>query len=575
MRQLLALLLILLPASAFAQETATKEDQFGLAMHGEPKYTAQAKHLDYVNTDAPKGGTLKIAAIGTFDTLNPFSIKGKAAQGLNLFTDRLMARVWDEPFTLYPLIASKAEMPEDRSSISFTIDPNAKFHDGSSITVDDVVFSFETLKESGRPNMRRIYRLVDNVERIGDDTVKFSFGEGYDRETGMILSIMPVLSKTYWSGKEFDSTTLDIPVSNGPYKIKSFDPGRRIVFERDPDYWANDNLTVIGHNNFEEIIYEYFRDDSVAFEGFASGDVTYRREGDLRKWQGGYNFTAIQNGDAVTESLPHGRPEKARGFIFNTRKDMFADVRVRNAIALLFNRNALNEVLFDNKQRFITSYFPNSEFEGIAFRERPEKMPFDTRGNMRLASNLLKEAGWTVQNGVQTKDGKALSFEVLLQNPEDEKIALHFQQNLKRLGIDMRIRVADSAGFVRRLNGYDYEMVLHHWQSSLSPGTEQVLYWGCEAAKQEGRFNYAGICDPEIDELAMAVANTVTREELVDTMRKLDAKLLEGHYMVPLFYAGVDHVAYWTPIKHPETTPLYGMVVETWWMDGDTSTNQD
>lgn len=570
-KRLIPLILIsaLLPLSAQAQ------DQYGLAMHGKPKYTAQATHLDYANTEAPKGGSLKIAAIGTFDTVNPFSIKGKSAQGLHLFYDRLMARVWDEPFTLYPLIASKAEMPKDRSSITFTIDENARFHDSTPITVDDVIFSFETLKESGRPNMRRIYQLIDKVEKLDDGRVKFSFGEGYDRETGMIMAIMPVLSEEYWKDREFDSTTLDVPVSSGPYKIKSFDPGHRIVYERDPDYWAKDSLTNIGHNNFDEIVYEYFRDNSVAFEGFASGEVTFRREGDLRKWHTAYTFAAIENGDVIKEALPHGRPEKTKGFIFNTRREPFDDIRIRNAISLLFNRNAVNEILFNNEQKFITSYFPNSEFEGVTYRERPEKIPFDTRGNMRLASQLLKEAGWTVQNGVQTKNGKPLSFELILQNPDEEKIALHFQQNLKRLGIDMRIRQTDSAGFVRRLNTYDYDMVLHHWQSTLSPGTEQVVYWSCEAAKQEGRFNYPGICDEEIDALAKSVANTVTREELVETMRKLDAKLLEGHYMVPLFYPGVDHVAYWKPIQRPETTPLYGLVLETWWMDGDTSTNQD
>ncbi len=563
------LITALLPIAALAA------DPYGLAMHGDPKYSADATHLEYANTEAPKGGTLKIAATGTFDTLNPFSIKGKSVQGLHLFYDRLMARVWDEPFTLYPLIAKNAEMPADRSSITFTINEEARFHDGTPITVDDVLFSFETLKEAGRPNMRRIYQLVDNVEKLDGNRVKFTFGKGYDRETGMIMAIMPVLSKTYWTGREFDSTTLDIPVSSGPYKIKSFDPGRRIVYKRDRDYWAKDNLTNVGHNNFDEIIYEYFRDNSVAFEGFASSEVTFRREGNLRKWKTAYTFPAIETGDVIKEALPHGRPEKTKGFIFNTRRAPFDDIRVREAIGLLFNRQAVNEILFDNEQKFITSYFPNSEFEAIAFRAPPETAEYDLRAKMREASTLLKEAGWAVENGAQTKNGEPLSFELILQNPEEEKIALHFQQNLKRLGIDMRIRVTDSAGFVRRLNTYDYDMVLHHWQSTLSPGTEQVVYWSCEAAEQEGRFNYPGICDEEIDSLASSVANTVTREELVKTMQKLDAKLLEGHYMVPLFYAGVDHVAYWSPIQRPETTPLYGLVLETWWMDGDTSTNQD
>ena len=552
---------------------ALNAPSFGLAMHGEAKYGADNTHLDYANPDAPKGGKLKVAAIGTFDTLNPFSIKGKAAEGLNNVYDRLMARVWDEPFTMYPLIAERVETPQDRSSITFHINPKARFHDGSAITPDDVLFSFETMKNEGRPNMRRVYKLATSAEKTGDNGVKFAFGEGYDRETALIFALMPVISKDYWSDKTFDSTTLDIPVLNGPYKIKSFDTGRSITYERVKDYWAKDLLTNVGHHNFDEITYDYYRDDSVAFEGFSSGDITIRREGDLRKWMDAYNFGGIQSGETVKEALPHGRPEKTRGFIFNTRRAPFDDIRVREALQLLFDRHTLNKVLFKNEKKFITSFFPNSEFEAIAYRTAPENTPSDSRANMRQASQLLKDAGWSVENGKQMKNGEALSFELLLQTPEDEKLALHFQQNLKRLGIEMRIRVTDSAGFFRRLTAYDYDMILHHWQSSLSPGTEQLLYWGCDAAKQEGRFNYAGICDPEIDKLAAAVANTKDRKDLVETMRALDAKLLEAHIMVPLFYTGNDKVAYWKPITHPEQTPLYGMVMETWWSDTTENTS--
>lgn len=554
--------LVFLTSPTFATEPG-----FGIAMHGETKYTADDTHLEYANPNAPKGGQIKMAAIGTFDTVNPYSIKGKAALGLNLVYDRLMARVWDEPFSMVPLIAQSYEMPEDRSSITFHINPNAKFHDGSPITVHDVAFSFETLKTSGRPNMRSVYKLVKSVEIQNDKSITFLFGEGYDRETALIITMMPVLSKAYWEGKIFDSTTLDKPILNGPYQIKNIDPGRSITYERVKDYWAKDLLPNVGHNNFDEITYEYYRDDNVAFEAFASGALDLRREGDMAKWQKSYTFPAVQSGEVIAEALPHGRPEKTSGFIFNTRRTPFDDARVREALSLMLDRQKINQLLFNNDKKFITSYFPNSPFEAMEFEVPPETAAIDMRGNMRTASQLLKDSGWSVVKGVQTKDGKPLSFELLMENPEDEKIALNFAQGLKRLGIDMRVRVTDSADFIRRLNAYDYDMVLHHWQSSLSPGSEQLIYWSCEAAGQEGRFNFAGICDPEIDALAAAVAQTKTREELTETMQKLDAKLLAGHYMIPLFYIGKDFTAYKSTIKHPETTPLYGMVLETWWMD--------
>lgn len=558
----------LLPLFAFLMFIApafAAEKKFGIAMHGAPKYTSDSTYLDYANPDAPKGGSIKMAAIGTFDTINPYSIKGKSAQGLNLVYDRLMRRVWDEAFTMYPLIAESYEMPEDRSSITFNLNPKARFHDGATITADDVLFSFETLKESGRPNMRRVYRIVETAEKQGENSVHFKFGEGYDRETALILAMMPILSKSYWDGKDFDSTTLDPINLNGAYRIKSMDAGRSITYERVKDYWAKDLLPHVGHYNADEITYEYFRDDGVAFEAFASGDQDIRRESNIAKWSKNYDFPAIASGKTIKQALPHGRPEKAHGFIFNTRRAPFDDIRVREALGLMIDREKINSLLFDNQKNYIRSFFPNSEFDTSQIKEI--KAPLPPRARMRQASQLLKDAGWSVENGKQTKDGQALSFAVLLQKPEDEKLALNLQQSFKRLGVEMSIRVTDSADFLRRLRAYDYDMVLHHWQSSLSPGTEQVIYWGCEAAKQEGRFNYAGICTPEIDALAASIANTKTRVELVSAMQRLDAKLLKGHYMIPLFHIGEDYVAYNAKIKHPETTPLYGMVLETWWID--------
>ncbi len=581
-----------------AQET---ENQYsGLAMHGKPKYNTEATHIDYANPDSPKGGTLRIAEIGTFDTLNPYSIKGKAAKGLNLTYDRLMARVWDEPFTMYPLIAKKAVVPEDRSSITIDLNTDACFHDGSPITADDVIFSFETLRDHGRPNMRNIYRLVESVEKRGKTVIHFSFGEGYDQETAMIIAMMPVLSKKYWAaraeqGKPFDSTTLDKPLLNGPYRIVEFDPGRRIVYERVPDYWAADLLTNVGHHNFERIVYEYYRDDGVAFEAFKTGNTNLRREWDAGRWASSYDFPAAREQKVKLDSLTHGRPERVRAFIFNTRRAPFDDIRVRKAFDLLFDFEWANENLFHGQYKRIESFFPNSE---LAATGEPDEMqqgvlqawgdvlppevfgptykapvstgPEQIRANMRTADALLKEAGWVVENGKRMKDGQPLHFEILLGAPGDEKLTLHFKRALEKMGITPTIRVLDSAAYRGRLNEYDFDMTLYFWRSSLSPGTEQILYWGCDAAKEPARWNFAGICSEAIDSISQSIANAKSRESLVAHVRALDRILTHGHYMIPLYYAGKDYVAYWDPINHPENIPLYGMVLETWWMDQKT-----
>lgn len=561
------IILLILSVFILNSSYARAQDSFGLAMHGDPKYTAEDTHLDYANPDAPKGGKITHSAIGTFDTINPYSIKGKPAKGLNLVYDRLMQRVWDEPFTMYPLIAERIDVADDRSNMTVYVNPDAVFHDASPITADDVIFSFETLKTEGRPNMRQIYKLVKTIEKRDDHTVYIEFGEGFDQETMMIIAMMPVLSKTYWSDKTFDSTTLDTPLLNGPYSIKSIDPGRQIVYERKKDYWAKDLLPNVGHFNFDEIVYDYYRDDGVALEAFKAGEVDLRREYDAGKWSSRYDFPAAKgqgkNESVRLEALPHGRPEKVQSFIFNTRRPPFDDIRVRQALSLAFDFEWVNKNLFHGQYKQIDSFFPNSELASPLKEEKSTNV----RQNLRKAANLLKEAGWEVKNGKRMKDGEEFAFEIMLSAPEEEKIALHYQRSLQRLGINARIRVLDAAAFIGRLNEYDYDMVLYHWLSSLSPGTEQPLYWSCAAAEQPARWNFAGICDERIDELASSIASSKTREELVKKIHELDQRLLEGHYMVPLYYSGVDYVAYWDHIKRPEETPLYGMVLETWWAE--------
>jgi ABC-type oligopeptide transport system substrate-binding subunit len=560
MRLFLILLALSLPFSAQATE------QFGIAMVGAPKYNAQSTHLDYVNPDAPKGGILKQSATGSFDTLNPYNIKGRAAQGLNLTTDRLMARVWDEPFTLYPLIAKKIDVPEDRSEITFTLNPKARFHDGSPITTEDVLFTYKTLKEKGRPNQRRIYKMATPTV-VDKHTIKFTLGEGHDRETAMIFGLMPVLSKAYWKDKEFDKTTLEAPLGSGPYKIQSAEAGKRIVYERVEDYWAQDLLPNKGHHNFDEIIYEYYRDDTVALESFKKGDLSIRREWDAGNWNAQYDF------DAIKEEIKHGRAEKVRGFIFNTRRSPFDDIKVRHALNNFFDFDWMNKNLFYGAYEQVNSFYPNTY---LSYKKK-EGDKLSLRERMREGNKLLKEAGWAVKDGkrVHEETGEVMVFDILLDNPSDEKIALALTRSLKKMGIEANVRVLDSAAYRARLNDYDFDMILHYWHSTLSPGTEQYLYWSCEAAETQAQWNYAGICDTQIDALAKSIPTAKTREELIQNTQKLDQKLQNAALMIPLYYNPVDYVAYREPLKRPETTPLYGMVIETWWMDQEGNDNKD
>lgn len=560
----LILLCLLFPTPAPASTKEQLDLKFGLAMVGAPKYSEADTHLDYANPDAPKGGELKQAAIGTFDTLNPYSIKGRAAQGLNLVTDRLMTRVWDEPFTMYPMIAERVSVPDDRSSITFYLNPLAKFHDGTPITQDDVIFSFETLKNEGRPNMRRIYKLA-TAKKDGDHGVHFSFSEGYDRETVMIFALMPILSKAYWTDKTFDKTTLEAPLGSGPYKIAEAEAGKRIILERVEDYWAKNSLVNKGHHNFDRIIYDYYRDNTVAFESFKKGDLTLRREWDAGSWNNSYDFPALNDGRVVKEEIKHNRPDKVRGFIFNTRRAPFDDIRVRQALGKFFDFDWMNKNLFYGQYQQINSYYPNTDLA----REIPPVKKKDQRTRMREGDRLLKKAGWIVKDGkrVNEKTGEVMQFDILLSKPSDEKIALSLTRSLKKMGIETTVRVLDSAAYLGRMQDYDFDMTLYFWHSTLSPGTEQYLYWSCEAAEQPSRWNYAGICDPEIDTLAKSIPDAKTREELVNNTQKLDQKLWDNTNMIPLYYNTQDFVSYWKPLKRPEKTPIYGIVTETWWID--------
>ena len=576
---------------ALAGTEAPAAPAHGIAMHGEPKYGPGFRHLDYVNPDAPRGGEMRRAATGTFDNLNPFIIKGVVAHGRHHVFESLLKRTWDEPFSLYGLIAETIDVPDDRSSIAFTLRPEARWHDGSPITVDDVIFSWETLKEQGRPNHRLYYGKVREIERPDARTVRFVFDtDPPDRELPLILGLMPIISKAYYADVTFDETTLTPPLGSGPYVIESVDAGRSIVYRRNPDYWGRDLPINRGQHNVERISYDYYRDDDVMMEAFRAGEYDLRLERSATRWATGYDFPAVDDGRVRLEQLPHGRPSGMFAMVFNTRRGVFADRAVRYALSLAFDFAWVNRALLQGAYVRTGSIFDNSELgsrglpEGgeLALLEpHRETLPpelFDTayhapavegglRKNLAAARRLLAEAGWEVRDGalVRASDGLPMAFEILLANPGNEKIALAFIRNLERLGVAAKVRTVDTAQYQYRRNVYDFDMIVYRWGMSLSPGNEQAFYWGAEAADQEGTRNYPGIRDPAVDDLIARMTEARAREDFVDVVRAMDRVLMWGHYLLPLYHLNDDRYAYWDKYGRPEVTPVYGAVLDTWW----------
>lgn len=559
----------------------------GVAMHGTPKYSADFQSLSYVNPDAPKGGMLSLSKSGSFDNLNNNIITGNAAEGLEYLNDKLMQRVWDEPFTIYGMVAKSVDIAPDRSWIVFHLRPEARFHDGVQMTAEDVKFSFEMLKKYGHPVRRRVYGLVSNVDIADPQMIKFTFGAGFDRESALILAMLPVLPKHYWEKHDISKTTLEPPVGSGPYKIKSVDPGRKIVYTRVKDWWAKDLPVNRGLYNFDTLTYTYFRDDDIALQAFKAGEYNLRREYDVTKWSSNYDFQNLTAGKVAREEIGHHRPEWLKAMIFNTRRPQFADARVRRAFGYMFNDEWVNKNLFGGMLRRITSAYPNSELaasgkpvgDELAVLEQYKKdLPRDVFGSawqapegtlrerQKQAVALLKEAGWHYKNQqLVNTQGQPFTFEILLGDSNDEKIALEFSRSLQKVGVKVSIRTVDSAQFTGRLEAYDYDMVFFKWINSLSPGNEQVNYWGKLSGETRGGRNYAGISNPAIDAIADSIARAETREALVARCHALDRALMHGYYMIPLFYLGRDLVAYDANLRKPEHVPMYGVVLESWW----------
>lgn len=571
-----------------------------VAMHGEPKYSPDFRHFDYVNPDALKGGEARLAAIGGFDTFNPYVIKGQPAAGLGFIFESLVTGSADEAFTEYGLIAETIEIPEDRSYVAFTLRSEARFHDGAPITADDVIFSFHTLKSKGRPFFRFYYANVVGIEKLGERQVKFSFSEGENRELPLIIGQMPVLSKAYWQDRDFDATTLDPPVGSGPYRIERFEGGRFIVFKRDEDYWGKDLPVNRGLYNFDRIRYDYYRDTTVALEAFKAGAYDLRIENVAKLWATGYGTPAVDHGLIKKHELPHQRPAGMQGFAYNIRRPLFKNPRVREALAYAFDFEWSNRNLFYGQYTRTDSYFDNSELAAMGLpseaelaileplREQIPEQVFTAvylppvtdgsgipRDNLHRALQLLQQAGWTFKDRqlVNTETGQPFIFEILLNAPTWERIALPFARNLERLGIKANIRTVDSAQYENRVNSFDFDMIVQVWGQSLSPGNEQRNYWGAASADMPGSNNVVGIKDPAIDQLIELIIAAPDRDALITRVRALDRVLLWNHFVIPHWHIPYDRIAYWDKFGRPELTPTQGLQLDAWWVDPEKAAN--
>lgn len=567
-----------------------------IAMHGAPKYPANFDRLDYTNPDAPKGGTIHRAVAGTFDTLNPFVLKGIAAPGIGLTVQTLLVGADDEAFTQYGLIAETMQVPEDRSYVAFNLRNIAKFSDGTQVTADDVVFSFNVLMKEGHPFYRAYYAHVKEAVAESKTRVKFTFDMAGNRELPLIMGQMPIFSKAYWSGKDFSATTLQAQLGSGPYVVKSVDIGKRIVFERVKDWWAKDLPIMKGQYNFDTITYDVYRDETVLLQALFAGEYDFRAENIAKAWNESYNVPPVQKGLIIKEEIPHDIPTGMQAFVFNTRKATFADPKVREALQYAFDFEWSNKQFAFGSYRRTESYFSNSELassglpEGaeLAILEKyrgkiPEAIfttPFanpktsgsgqDMRASLGTAKKLLEEAGWKLgKSGLLEKDGKPFKFEILEDSPTFERWINPMIANLKKLGIDATLRLVDTAQYQNRMDGFDFDMTVSTFAQSLSPGNEQLDFWGSAKADVKGSRNVMGIKSPVVDELIAQIIAAPDRETLIAATRALDRVLLWNYYVIPQWHIDYHRVAYWNKFGKPAVTPKYSLGADTWWYDAE------
>ena len=570
------------------------EPAHGISIFGDLKYGPDFEHFDYASPEALKGGSVTLATIGSYDNLNPFILKGQAAAGAGSVYDTLTVNSLDEPFSVYGLLAESIEVPEDKSSVTFRLRPEARWHDGEPVTAEDVAWTFETLMAEGHPFYRSYYGAVEGVEALDERTARFTFKVSDNAELPLIMGQLAVLPKHFWADREFAETTLEPLLGSGPYRFGKIDPGRSIVYERVDDYWGADLPVKVGQDNFDTLRYDYYRDLTVALEALKSGNVDFRQEFISKNWVTGYDFPAIEQGRVIKEELPDESMQPMQAIVFNLRKPKFQDARVREALGYAYDFAWLNENLFYGAYERTKSFFQNSEMQATRLPEGRELEILESvrddvpaalfteeftlpetdgsgnlRANYREALALFREAGWEVRNGRMTnvETGEVFEMEWIIAQPSLEKLALNYAKALERLGIDLKVRVIDSAQYEKRMEDFDFDVTTNVWQQSQSPGNEQIDYWGSATANEPGSRNLMGIADPAVDAIIKLIIAADTREEQVAATRALDRVLLHNHYLIPQYFGPTYRVAYANKFSRPETMPTNGIGFDTWWVD--------
>ncbi len=584
----------------FLGAAALAEPAHGIAMYGSPALPADFDHLPYANPDAPKGGTIRLGESGGFDSLNPWILSGRAAAGIAAYTvESLMGRSYDEPFTLYGLLAETVDTDEARSYVEFTLRENARFSDGSPVTIEDVMWSYETLGTEGHARYHTAWAKVAKMEQTGPRSVRFTFNTP-DRELALLMGMRPVLKKAQWQGKDFTASTLEPAIGSGPYVVDRFEPGRFVSLKRNPDWWGKDLPFNRGQHNLDEIRYDYFGDGGVVFEAFKGGEIDTWRETNSAKWAREYTFPAVTSGKVVKSEIAHQRPSGITGLVFNTRKPVFADWRVREALTLAFNFEFINATLNDGTEPRISSYFSNSVLAmapGAASGKVADLLaPFRAdlvpgtlegyvlpqgdgtelnRGNTRKAVRLLEQAGWTVaDDGVlKNAQGTPFTFEIVLAQgaAEVQSIVDIYIEALARLGIVPRVTTVDDAQYKERTNTYDFDMAWYMRALSLSPGNEQMLYWGARGVSEPGSRNWMGMTSPAAEAMITAMLEARGHDDFVAAVQALDRVLTAGRYVIPIWYSQVSRLAHDRDLHFPERLPLYGdwpgFQPDVWWYE--------
>ena len=585
---------------ALSAQFATADPQHGIAMYGDPELPPDFVSLPYANPEAPKGGRIVTGEVGGFDSLNPHIAKGSTPWQLRFLAyESLMGRNWDEPFTLYGLLAESIEVGENRDWVEFVLREEAAFSDGTPLTVEDVMWSYETLGTIGHPRYHGAWKKVASMEQTGPRSIRFTFNED-DPEMALLIGMRPILKKAQWDGKEFDASGIDeVPISTAPYVIDEFEAGRYVSLKRNPDYWGRDVNFMRGQANLDEIRMEFYGDGTAMFEAFKAGALNSSREFNVEKWDTQYDFPAIDSGDVVKSVIPHERPSGMTGFVMNTRREQFKDWRVRDAMLHAFNFEFINETMTGSKQPRITSYLSNSVLgmqDGPAEgRVRDLLEPFAAdllpgaldgyalpvsdgternRGNIRAAIDLMEQAGYTITDGKMVgPDGAPFTFEILLQqgSTEEQSIIDLYTQSLERVGITPTITTIDSAQFKERTTNYDFDMSYNRWGMSLSPGNEQKLYWGCDGVENPGTRNWMGMCSPAAEAMVDAILQSDSRDDFVAATRALDRVLTTGRYVIPIYQWNISRIAHAKELKYPTEIPIYGDWIgwqpDVWWWE--------